>query len=245
MVQIDDTSSARLSLLVWVARLGAVTAEALAEREQRTVASARGRLLAATRAGQLLRTRPLADGPSLYAATRAGLVLAGMRELDATRISAANARHTAVCAAVAVGLERAYPDHRLIGERELRARERSRGEELASATVRGAAGFGRQLHRPDLVLFSPAPHRCAPIAVEVELTVKAPRRLLGICRAWARCRCVSGALYVTPPEVRAPLERAIDRAGAARRIVVVPLDLFTSESVLDPGSTERTIPADS
>ncbi|HZL47813.1 MAG TPA: hypothetical protein VFC30_02240, partial [Solirubrobacteraceae bacterium] len=63
-----------------------------------------------------------------------------------------------------------------------------------------------------------------PIPVEVELTIKAPRRLLDICRAWARCRCVAGVLYLAPPEVERALHRAIDQTEAGERIVVVSLD---------------------
>jgi ribosome biogenesis protein Nip4 len=60
--------------------------------------------------------------------------------------------------------------------------------------------------------------------VEVELTVKAPRRLLEICRAWARCRCVAGVIYLAPPEVARALGRAIEKAQAHERVVVVALD---------------------
>jgi 2-phospho-L-lactate transferase/gluconeogenesis factor (CofD/UPF0052 family) len=61
------------------------------------------------------------------------------------------------------------------------------------------------------------------VAVEVELTVKAPRRLAEICRAWARARHVAGVLYIAPPSVEPALQRAIERVRAAERIVVAPL----------------------
>jgi hypothetical protein len=80
------------------------------------------------------------------------------------------------------------------------------------------------MHRPDLVLWSSSPGLGNPIAVEVELTIKAPRRLEEICRAWARAREVSGVLYLAPPPVERALQRAIERANAAERIVVVSLD---------------------
>jgi hypothetical protein len=80
------------------------------------------------------------------------------------------------------------------------------------------------LHRPDLVLWSRHSNGELPVAVEVELTIKAPRRLLEICRAWARCRCVAGVLYLAPPEVERALARAVERAQAEKRIAVVPLD---------------------
>lgn len=214
-------SPQRAAILRWAARLGVVTASALAERERCAIASARARLLAAEQAGLLSRSRPLADGPALFSVTRAGLRAVGMRELEPAHVTAANARHAAVCARVAVTLERAYPEHALMGERELRAEERIGGRALASARLRNRAD-GRLLHRPDLVLWPAA--GAAPVAVEVELTPKGARRLLEICRAWARCRCVGGVLYFAAPEVRRGLARAIEKADASERIVVIALE---------------------
>ena len=79
-----------------------------------------------------------------------------------------------------------------------------------------------------------------PVAVEVELTIKAPERLAAICRAWARARCVAGVLYLAPPEVERAVQRAIDRAQAHERVVVVPLDAL-SEQFTRPA--ERTVPS--
>jgi len=149
---------------------------------------------------------------------------AGLKGLDPCRVSPANAAHAIACAAVAAALERRYPDQRVLGERELRRDEREHGTPLASAYL----GMGPQgtplLHRPDLVLWPECPEEGPPVAVEVELTIKAPERLADICRAWARCRCVAGVLYLAPPEVQRALARAIERAQAGERIVVLPLD---------------------
>ncbi len=82
----------------------------------------------------------------------------------------------------------------------------------------------RRDHRPDLVLWPLSPDGGLPVAVEVELTIKAPERLAAICRAWARTRCVAGVLYLAPPEVERAVIRAIDRAQAHERVLVVPLD---------------------
>jgi hypothetical protein len=218
---IESLSPARAALLEWTARIGAITPEALARRERVSVASARARLLAAERAGWLLRGQPLTGQPALFAVTRAGLRAAGIRDREPCRISPANARHAIVCAEVAASLESAYPDHRLIGERELRHEERECSAPLASAVLGTAPGGQPLLHRPDLVLRDNADH--TRVAVEVELTVKAPRRLLTICRAWGRSRCVAGVLYVAPPEVHGPLRRAISGAAAGERIAVIAL----------------------
>lgn len=221
MVPVEKRHSPeRMAIVRWAAQMGAITAEALAVREQVSIASARGRLLAATREGLLLRQRPLAAQPALFSATRAGMRSAGVRGLQPARVSAANAHHTIVCAAVAAALERTYPGHELMGERELRREEHQRDAPVASAALGRAPDGNRLLHRPDLVIWPRAGCRL-PVAVEVELTIKAPRRLLSICRAWARCGCVAGVLYVAPMEVQRALARAIEGAQAGDRISLI------------------------
>jgi hypothetical protein len=214
----------RMALVQWTARIGAVTDEALSDRQATTVASARAHLLAAERAELLSRHRPLVGQPSLYTVTRAGLRMCGLRGLDPCRVSSSNAHHLIECARVAAAFERCYPDHRVLGERELRRDERERATQLASARLGAAPNGEHLLHRPDLVLWPDGSSAGLPIAVEVELTIKAPRRLVEICRAWARSRCVAGVLYLAPPEVEQALRRAIERAQAEERVVVVPLD---------------------
>jgi hypothetical protein len=217
-------SPERKALIRWTARMGAVTAQALAIAQGVSQASARARLRAAERDGLLARSRPLARRPALYTLTRAGMRAGGLRGLDPCHVSPAGAMHLIACAVVAAALERAYPDHRVLGERELRRDERELGAPVASAQM-GIGSHGRPLlHRPDLVLCAGEPECALPVAVEVELTIKAPRRLREICRAWARCREVAGVLYVAPPEVGRALERAIAGASAHERIVVVGLD---------------------
>jgi hypothetical protein len=216
----------RKAIMQWTARMGAITDEALADRLDVSVNSARGRLQVLQRAGWLSRKRPLAQQPALYTATRVGLRIAALQGLDPCRVSASNANHLIVCAWVAAALERCYPDHAVLGERELRRDERERGIPLASARLGISPDGGPLLHRPDLVLWPEAPEGedRLPVAVEVELTVKAPQRLVEICRAWARCRCVAGVIYLAPPEVRRALDRAIAQAQAGERVAVLGLD---------------------
>ncbi len=241
-------SPEQLEMLRWTAGLGAVTAAALAQHINGTLASARARLSAAERAGLLARKRVLAGEPALYTVTAGGVRAAALRGLEPCRVSAANAPHAIACAGVAAALERAYPDHRVLGERELRRDERDSGEALASARLGERGGpvgsavewrgverpaahhryAGEGLHRPDLVLW-PLAATLLPVAVEVELTVKSPQRLLEICRAWARCRCVAGTLYLAPADVQRPLARAIERAHAGERVVVVGLDSLIAD----------------
>jgi hypothetical protein len=231
-------SPEREALIQWTARMGAVTAQALAIVQEVSETSARARLRAAERDGLLTRSKPLARRPALYTLTRAGMRACGLRGLDPCRVSPAGAMHLIACAAVAAALQRAYSDHRVLGERELRRDERELGAPVASAQM-GVGSHGRPLlHRPDLVLCAGEPACALPVAVEVELTIKAPRRLREICRAWARCRGVAGVLYIAPPEVERALERAIAGANARERIVVVGLDALPCP----PGTLEGLTP---
>jgi hypothetical protein len=220
MTDAASRSIQRVTLLQWTARVGAVTPEALAHLQRASLASARSRLGRLTRERLLVRRRLLVGEPSLYTITRAGLRYAELPWLEPCRVSVAGAPHTLALARAAAALQRCYPDHEVIGERELRRRERLLGRPLASTPL--ARGGESGLHRPDLVLLSPAREQL-PVAVEVELTPKAPRRLAEICRAWSYSRDVAGVLYVAPAGVRRALDRAIALSGA-ERIVVLPLD---------------------
>lgn len=237
-------SPEREAILQWTARIGAVTAEALAHRHEISVASARARLRALESARLVVRRRPLAGEPALYTVTRAGLRASGLQGLDPCRVSASNALHAIACAGAAAALERCYPDHRVLGERELRAEERQIGVPLASARMRAGIYGGRPLHRPDLVLWPRGANAGLPVPVEVELTVKAPLRLADICRAWARCRSVAGVLYLAAPEVEPALRRAIEKADASNRVVVVPLDALHGSDSAAESLIAPTVPSD-
>jgi hypothetical protein len=220
----------RSTVLRWTASVGAITAEALAELQDATLASARSYLAVAVREGQLVRERPLVAQPALYVLTPAGLRASGLAGAGPSRVTASNATHLIACTRVAATLSRSYADHTLMGERELRHAERAAAAPIASAVLGRAPGGGPLLHRPDLVLSPREPERGGAVAVEVELTIKAPRRLTEICRAWARCRHVAGVLYIAPPDVQRALDRAIEAAGAAKSVVVVPLDALLQDA---------------
>ena len=98
------------------------------------------------------------------------------------------------------------PGLEVLAERELRLVESDEGKLLASVKAAAAGGLPA-LHRPDLVLVADG----RTLAVEVELSVKAPRRLQRICTAYARARHVDHVYYLAEP---APA-RAV--AGRSRR----------------------------
>jgi hypothetical protein len=247
MVQSNQPiSPEQLALLRWTVRLGVVTADALAVHGRWTLASARARLQAAESKGLLCSRRLLAGCPALYTATGPGLRASGLHGFEACRVSVAGAPHAIECARVAAALEQAYPDHHVMGERELRREEREAATPLASALLGRGPGGTPLLHRPDLVLWpqEALEHQRLPVAVEVELTIKAPRRLLEICRAWARSRCVAGVLYLVAPNVERPLARAIAQAHAAGRIAAVPIAALTSGDGDGRLAADSTVPGD-
>ncbi|HTA97470.1 MAG TPA: hypothetical protein VK730_07480 [Solirubrobacteraceae bacterium] len=219
----------QIEIARWTASLGAVTAEALAQRTGVSIASARSKLLAARRRKLLASVRPLSGRPTLFTITRAGLRACEIRGIQICAVSPSNANHLMMCAAAAAVLERRYPHHRLIGERELRRDERERGHPLASAKLATSHGAQGRLHRPDLVLCPLDPDGGLPLAVEVELTIKSPERLVEICRAWARCRTISGVIYFAPEDVQRALRRAVTKVRAFEQVVIVPLDSLQAQ----------------
>jgi hypothetical protein len=213
-----SATARRRELLAWAGTIGAVTAEALGEREDGN-ASARARLAAAERKGLMTGWRLVRDPPALYTVTRAGLRAAGVPDLEPARVSSAGAAHAAACCAAAVRLELRYPGFQVLGEPAIRAA--SRGADRPFACPRLRTGGNERTHRPDLALVPEAGG--LPIAVEVELTVKAPERLEAICRAWARDRTVAGVLYIAPAPVQRALARAVARVGAGGKLLILEL----------------------
>ncbi len=214
----------QIEIARWTASLGAVTAEALAQRTGASVASARAKLLAARRRKLLASVRPLSGQPTLFTITRSGLRACETRGIQICAVSPSNANHLIMCAATAAVLERRYPHHRLIGERELRRDERELGHPFASAKLATSHRAQGGLHRPDLVLCPHDPDGGLPLAIEVELTIKSSERLIEICRAWARCRTVAGVIYFAPEDVQRALRRAVAKVRAFEQVVIVPLD---------------------
>ncbi len=231
--------SATHESVLWTARMGASTAEALSLRHQISVTQARRRLGHAVSDGLLARSRPLTDAPALYVATPSGLRRVGATSLGTCRVTAANAAHLVACVAVAAAMQARHADHLVGGERELRRAEHGQGRALASARLGRMPDGSPRLHRPDLVLWPNTGVGAGPVAVEVELTIKSPVRLADICRAWARCRLVAGVVYCAAPEVEAPLARAVADVRGQDRIVVVPLAV----AITAEGSAERTVPS--
>ena len=189
----------------------------------------------------------LVGHPDLYTATIAGRRLARKHAeaggytypegLRTARVTIREARHMIACASVAAALERRYPGHRVIGERELHRDERKARRRLASVDIRRHGE--RRSHFPDLVIWPPgtlddpdtppsptsasAPS-ALPIAVEVELTLKSKQELTAILRAWANCRHIEAALYFAETvQIEEKLMDMIDELKIEDWVVVNPL----------------------
>ena len=178
--------------------------------------SAYRRVAELTEAGLLDRVPPLRRGPALVRATREGLRYAGVPAMPVALPRPGEVAHCLRCAALAIGLEADLAgDGELLSERELTLAERVEGRPIASAPF---TGHGRQmLHRPDLAIVSPD----RVVAVELELSIKAPRRLEQIVRAWRRASHVAEVRYLCgSPGVRRAVGRAVAAAYAEEKVHV-------------------------
>lgn len=205
-------------LVAWVARFGAAGVDDLRVRFGlgRTVAFRR--VAACIDDGLLDRVRLVYGSPALLVATRRGLRWAGARELGTCHVNVATFAHWVACGRLAAGLESAGVS--VWSERELRFYEREAGRLIASAEVERQGE--RRVHRPDLVLWKRGGE--LPVAVEVELSVKASRRLAAICRGWARARHVAGVRYYALPEPARAVARAVESCSAQDVIEVRRLE---------------------
>jgi hypothetical protein len=228
--------------IAWATALGAITAEALAERDELSTDVARERLDELVGLELLEHHSVLVDHPDLYTATVAGRRLARKHAgagcytypegLRTARVSIREARHMIACASVAAALERRYPGHRVIGERELHRDERKQKRRLASVDIR--RNGERRSHFPDLAIWPPGtPGESKvplPIAVEVELTLKSKQELTAILRAWARARHIEAALYFAETmKIEEKLLDVIEELKAEDVVVVNPLSEVVKE----------------
>jgi hypothetical protein len=205
----------------WIGRLGAADAEHVMARFVMGRSWAYARLSRLVKDGLLEQRTLLYRRPGLYLATADGLRWQGLGRLGVYRVSPGGFQHAQEVATAAVSLYHALPGWEMLSEREIRVQESDQGEVVASARLGELPGGRPALHRPDLALVSPQGN---VVVVEVELSIKAPRRLAAICRAWARARHIGGVYYLAPPAVARAVERAIAETRSEDRIVVLPID---------------------
>lgn len=212
------SSAARdLEIVTWVARMGAVTIEQVRTRFVLGRTVAYRRVAACAEAGLLERVDLLRGQPALIRASRRGLRFSGTG-LGTAQAPPELVGHWIACADVALLLEAEFGRDGIRSEREIRAIERELGRRVASASL-GDTGEGERFHRADLAVL----RGDSVIAVEVELTPKAPRRLEQIVRAWRRERSIESIRYYVPEGATSrAVERAIARTHAEERVRMIP-----------------------
>lgn len=200
----------------WVARMGAVTLAQLRARFELGRTVAYRRTAVCMTAGLLERVETLRGQPALIRATRRGLRFTGV-QLRVAEVRPELVGHWIACGDVALLLETEFGPGAVLSEREIRALERDEARPVASAVVGESPDGSQILHRPDLAVLSDGHW----VAVEIELTPKAPQRLEAIVRAWRRARWLAGArYYVWPGAVATGVERAIARTHAEGRVAL-------------------------
>lgn len=176
------------------------------------------RVAACVEAGLLERLAVLRSEAGLLRATRDGLRYAGLG-LPLAAVSPGTVEHHLCCATVARLAEKRYGPERVLSERELRLAEQIEGRRIAAAELDESRGRPR-LHRADLAIRTEE----GTIAVEVELTPKAPWRLQRLIRAWSWGTLGSELSEVhylcAPGQTRRAVERAAESVGVGGRIVI-------------------------
>ncbi len=176
------------------------------------------RVATCVEAGLLERLDLLATEPGLLRASRDGLRYAGLG-LPFAKVTPGGVDHLLRCVTTAQLLGRHYGHDRVLGERELVLAEQIAGRAVASADLGERRGRPR-LHRPDLAVLADE----GTIAIEVELTPKAPRRLHELIRAWRHAvgrRTVAEVHYLCEPgQTRRAVERAVAKVRAEQFISI-------------------------
>lgn len=175
------------------------------------------RVAALIEAGLLERLDLLRSQPSMLHATRDGVRYAGLG-MGVAKVSPGAVEHWLRCTTVALDLGERYGHDRVLTEREIAASEALEGRSVARAML--DSGGRERFHRADLAVLAEE----GVIAIEVELTPKAPRRLESLMRAWRRA-VISGDVarvhYVCEPgRTRRLVERVVRNVRAGNVIVI-------------------------
>jgi hypothetical protein len=170
-------------------------------------------------AGLLERLELVPSEPDVLRATQDGLRYAGLG-LPLALVSAGQLDHWLRCTSTAQMLGERFGHDRVLTERELVLAEQIEGKPIASATVGEHRSGKPRLHRPDLAVLTDE----GPIAIEVELTPKAPWRLYGLIRSWRRAVISDGVseihYHCAPGQTRRAVERATDHVRAGQFITI-------------------------
>lgn len=160
----------------------------------------------------------LRSHPSLLRATRDGLRFAGLG-MPVAKVSPGAVDHWLRCTTVALRAAQYFAPARVLTEREILMVESIEGRRIASVKVGESRGIER-FHRADIAVLQQE----GTIAIEIELTPKAPRRLENLIRAW-RNAIVRGDIarvqyFCEQGQTRRAVERAVANARAGEFVVI-------------------------
>lgn len=174
-----------------VGRVDAATARHTMLRFEMGRTAAYRRLAHLTDGGLLDSARLRYGEPTAYVPTRRGMRWTGLGHIATGGLNLANVAYTLACTRVWLELE--AEGAAVVGEREFRSAEAGADRLFASVDLPASHDGRSRRHRPDLLIYPVGTE--LPVAVEVELSVKAARRLDLICRAWGRARHLAGVRY--------------------------------------------------
>ncbi len=215
-------------LLAFLAEHRVALVDQLATLTGRSDAGVRRRLRALAAAGLIAERRVLHRQPPAYLITRRGLRTLGS-PLPLPRLNLQAYLHDLgagwLWLAARDGAFGALSE--IHSERRLRSRDGlprgpdagpEHSERLGVRLFDLGPGGRECLHYPDLVLRTAAGQR---VALELELTTKAPRRLEGILEAYAADPRIDAVIYVVGDRrLEARIRTAAARAGASRKLFV-------------------------
>lgn len=178
------------------------------------------RAAALIEAGLLERLDLLRSEPSLLHATRDGLRYAKLA-MPVAAISPGTVDHWVRCVTAALDVGEVYGHDRVLTERDIVSREVIEERALGKIPFGRILAYGnRGFHRPDLIVESEE----GLIAIEVELTPKAPRRLEELIRAWRVAIGSRDFLEIRylcePGQTRRLVERVVEKVKAERFIQI-------------------------
>jgi hypothetical protein len=171
-------------------------------------------------AGLLEGIELLRSEPRLLRASREGLRYAGLG-LPVAEISPGTVDHWLRCTSTALQIGKKLGGDHVLTEREIVLAEQIAERPIASAEVGSLPDGKPRMHRADLAILADG----GTVAVEVELTPKAPRRLEALIRAWRRAISAGTVVEVhylcEPGQTRSAVERAVANAQAQDFIAIL------------------------
>ena len=204
-------------LVGFIGRHGVVAIEHVMARLGVREAAAYRRVAACIERGLLERIELLRREPSLIRATRAGLRYAGLG-LPVAVVSPGAVDHWLRCATTAQLLAAEFGAERVISERELRPPSASRAGRSPPPSSASCPAATPACTAPT----SSSSPSGRVIAIEVELTPKAPASPRVLIRAWRGARVGRGGpLPLRPGPTRRGVERAVAKTYAGARVRIL------------------------